>query len=244
MSSNDDSDVPLANTSLTKRTKSGQLSQLPQSRRPEGILNPLVCVFVENIDRIVIGAPPLQRRAPSPVVILPSPKTVRRKARSEEEDLADLGLAFKRQRQSGMPNSLLPIPTDSERQLPPLVWRRRLCVQATPRQELGETHPMTKLMDRQRLNLISLIAMVARAKTLITTVILSNLSMARPFTSTFTGVYNKQRVRHAPATEGYSSESSSDLNEDETRHEDTLSTGESVPPTLQFAMKSNLSITR
>ncbi len=139
MSSNDDSDVPLANMPLTKHTKSGRLSQLPQSRRPEGILNPLVCVFIENIDRIVIGAPPLQRQAPSPVVILPSLKTVRRKARSEEEDLADLGLAFKRQRQSGMPNSLLPIPTDSERQLPPLVWRRRLCVQATPRQELGET---------------------------------------------------------------------------------------------------------
>ncbi len=141
MSSNDNSDVPLANTSLTKRTKSGRLSQLPQSRRPEGILNPLVCVFVENIDRIVIGAPPLQRRAPSPVVILPSPKTVRCKARSEEEDLADLGLAFKRQRQSGMPNSLLPIPTDSERQLLPLVCAGGFAFRRRPGRNWGRhTH--------------------------------------------------------------------------------------------------------
>ncbi|PBK98362.1 hypothetical protein ARMGADRAFT_1075216 [Armillaria gallica] len=57
-----------------------------------------------------LGTPPLQRRAPSLVVILPSPKTVRCKARSEEDNLADLAIAFKKQRQSGMPNSLPPTP--------------------------------------------------------------------------------------------------------------------------------------
>ncbi len=146
MSSNNDSDTPLANVLLTKRTKSGHLLQLPQSRRPEGIWNPLICGFIEKTDAITVGAPPLQHWAPSPVVILPSLKTVRCKARSEEDDLADLAIAFKKQRQSGMPNSLPPTPTDSERQLLPLVSHPVLCGQVTPRQELGKTHLMSKVM--------------------------------------------------------------------------------------------------
>ncbi|PBK91201.1 hypothetical protein ARMGADRAFT_1081984 [Armillaria gallica] len=89
MSSNNDSDAPLANMLLNKCTKSECLSQLPQSRRPE-------------------GAPPLQRQAPSLVVILPSSKTVRCKARSEEDDLADLAIAFKKQCQSAAATGVAP----------------------------------------------------------------------------------------------------------------------------------------
>ncbi len=102
MSSNDDSDAPLANMSLNKRTKSGRLLQLPQSHRPEGILNPLVCGIVENTDPITVGAPPLQRRAPSPIVIESSPKPARHKVKSVDDELAELASAFKRQHQSGM----------------------------------------------------------------------------------------------------------------------------------------------
>ncbi|PBK91143.1 hypothetical protein ARMGADRAFT_1081910 [Armillaria gallica] len=176
MSSNDDSDAPLANVLLTKHTKSGRLSQMPQSRRPE-------------------GAPLLQCWAPSLVVILPSLKTVRCKARSEEDDLADLAIAFKKQRQSaaatGVASNAL-WPSDAQA-------------------GTGEDAPNVK----------------ARARALMTMV-----------------YNNKQRVCHAPVTEGPSSESSSDRNKDETRDEDTLSTGDSVPLTLQFAIKSDLSITR
>ncbi len=190
MSSNDDSNAPLANVSLTKHTKSGCLSQLPQSRRPEGIWNPLICGFVENTDTITVGAPPLQCQAPSPVVILPSPKTVRCKVRSEEDDLADLAVAFKKQHQSGMPDSLPPTLTDSERQLLPLVWRPVLYGQVMPRQELGKTHLMLKVMHRRQLHTIGLIATIARARALMTMVGLPNCFMAHPFTLTFTeGVY-------------------------------------------------------
>ncbi|KAK0215527.1 hypothetical protein IW262DRAFT_1299786 [Armillaria fumosa] len=49
----------------------------------------------------------------------------------------------------------------------------------------------------------------------------------------YEGVYNKQQVHHAPATEGHSSESLSNMNEDETHNEDTLSTGDVDVPAMR-----------
>ncbi|KAK0430974.1 hypothetical protein EV421DRAFT_1743542 [Armillaria borealis] len=55
---------------------------------------------MKNTDPITAGAPPLQRRPPSPIVIHSSPKPLRCKVKSKEDEMAELASAFKRQRQS------------------------------------------------------------------------------------------------------------------------------------------------
>ncbi|SJL11289.1 uncharacterized protein ARMOST_14692 [Armillaria ostoyae] len=81
MSSDEENNASPESSALTKRMKSGWLVQMPQRSRPE-------------------GTPPLQRRPPSPIVIHSSPKPLRCKAKSEEDELAELASAFKRQCQS------------------------------------------------------------------------------------------------------------------------------------------------
>ncbi len=114
MSLNDNSDTLLVNKLLTKHTKSGHLSQLPQSHKSEGILNPLVCGFIGNTDPSTIGTPLLQHWAPSQIVIELSPKPARCKVKSVDNKLAKLTSAFKRQCQSGISHHLPHTWTDLE----------------------------------------------------------------------------------------------------------------------------------
>ncbi|SJL18391.1 uncharacterized protein ARMOST_21979 [Armillaria ostoyae] len=100
MSSDDENGASPSLMSLSKRTKRGRLVQMPQSHRPE-------------------GAPPLQRRAHSPVIIHSTPKRVRRKVRSEEDELADLASAFKRQRQSAPATDVAPDAFGSSTEMTP-----------------------------------------------------------------------------------------------------------------------------
>ncbi|KAK0439126.1 hypothetical protein EV421DRAFT_1906139 [Armillaria borealis] len=100
MSSDDENSTSPPLMSLSKRTKSRWLVQMPQSHRPE-------------------GAPPLQRRACSPVIIHSTPKRVRRKVRSKEDELADLASAFKRQRQSAPATDVAPDAFGSSTEMTP-----------------------------------------------------------------------------------------------------------------------------
>ncbi|SJL13695.1 uncharacterized protein ARMOST_17143 [Armillaria ostoyae] len=184
MSSDDENGASPSLMSLSKRTKRGWLVQMPQSHRPE-------------------GAPPLQRRARSPVIIHSTPKRVRRKVRSEEDELADLASAFKRQRQSAPATDVAPDAFGSSTEMTPGT--------ETPEQESTPSptseHNGPNFDDRE----------------------------SQGSEDNDGAVYTIQRGADDPAIEGYSSESSSGVDEDETRDDDTLSTGNVDVPAMRRA---------
>ncbi|PBK58930.1 hypothetical protein ARMSODRAFT_1027835 [Armillaria solidipes] len=184
MSSDDENGASSSLMSLSKHTKSGWLVQMPQSHRPE-------------------GAPPLQHRAHSPVIIHSTPKQVRCKVRSEEDELADLALVFKRQRQSVPATDVAPDAFGSSTKMTPGTEMPEQESTPSPTSE----HNGPNFDDRE----------------------------SQGSEDNDGAVYTVQRGADDPAIEGYSSESSSGVDEDETRNDDTLSTGNVDVPAMRRA---------